>query len=109
MAAIALLQPAKKVPFGNGWLVTGVTQTVGANQTTEWITAASLGLRRIISAQVTSGRAAVATRVSAALNAQGTGVAEGTNLGDLGIRATSAAVGLNFIVFGEGRREIPNV
>lgn len=69
-----------------------VQVTTGAAAADEWITAADLGMTELVAVVgvVTVGTATSATLPSIVLNAQGTGVAAGTNPGDLGIENTLA-------------------
>jgi hypothetical protein len=108
MAAITPTGKVKKIPLGHGWLVMGTVVPSGILQAADYVSKDKLGLTRIISAQVQLGFANGASRCCMQLNARGTGVAEGTNLGDLGFQVLgSAAQTINFIVYGEGRREVP--
>jgi hypothetical protein len=105
MAAIPLNTntPLKKQPFGEGFLVMGLTNTQGTGAADEWISKSVLGLSRIISAQVVNNGSGSVSRVNIVLNAQGTGQAEGSSPGDLGIENTIGN-SITFIVYGTGFR-----
>jgi hypothetical protein len=83
--------------------VTVRTQTLGAAAADEWIPAATLGLSHI---DAIVGNAVIGATQAAATccfmkNAQGTGVAEGTNEGDLGIEATDGIDIVEVTVIGD--------
>ena len=95
----------KKMPFGDGWLVIGSLDLSGAAQADQWIDKTQTGLDRIISAQLAAGKGTGSPRFCLTLNARGTGVAEGTNPGDLGFEATTDTGNfMTFMIYGIGPR-----
>lgn len=67
-----------------------VVTATGVAQAAEWITKAQIGLGEIVAV---IGHAVLGTTdvgCNFVMNAQGTGVAEGTNKGDLGVETTAA-------------------
>jgi hypothetical protein len=74
--------------------VTVRTVALGTAAADEWIAAATLGLSFIDSIVGCAVIGATTSTVALAFtkNAQGTGVAEGTNVGDLGIESTDAGI-----------------
>jgi hypothetical protein len=92
----------RKVPLGDFWLVTGRVTTT-ADSVIEWIQGTDIGISRIISANLQALDLAPQTTpgVGCTLNAQGTGVAEDVNLGDLGVR-TDKIQTLEFWIIGTG-------
>ena len=75
-------------------LVTVRTSALGTGAADEYIAAASLGMSFIHAVVGFSVLGATTSTVSPSfeLNARGTGVAEGTNDGDLGIESTDATI-----------------
>jgi hypothetical protein len=103
MAVIAVFAPGTtKEPFGEGWIVMGRSATLGTAAADEYISKESLGLSRIISAQLSLGAFATAQRVNMVLNSRGTANAENSSPGDLAIESSGAANYVNFIVYGTG-------
>ena len=89
MAALSFTKK-RRLPLGDKFLVIGRSGTTGAGAADEWIPAAALGLNQIEEAWVqTIG--ATATLTAVVPNAQGTGVAEGTNPGDVGVESSAGA------------------
>jgi hypothetical protein len=74
--------------------VTVRTVALGTGSAAEWIAAATLGLSWITSivGVVVIGDTTSTSPLAFMKNAQGTGVAEGTNAGDLGIESTDAGI-----------------
>jgi hypothetical protein len=93
MAAVSATEITTRQPVGDLFLVTVRTSALGDNAADEWIAAASLRLSWIVAVigVVPIGAAPFANTPSFMKNAQGTGVAEGTNAGDLGIEVEAAA------------------
>jgi hypothetical protein len=69
----------------------------GVASATEWIAKADIGLGEIVAVTGFATLGAANVGCNFVMNAQGTGVAEGTNKGDLGVE-TSAALTNNLLV-----------
>jgi hypothetical protein len=76
--------------------ITVRTSALGTAAADEWIPAATLGLSNIdaIVGTAVIGATTSTTPPAFMKNAQGTGVAEGTNAGDLGIEITDAGINI---------------
>jgi len=74
----------------------------GIAQATEWIAKADIGLNEILGIVGFSVLGTTDIGVNFVMNAQGTGVAAGTNRGDLGVETTAALTdGLLVTVYGK--------
>ena len=91
MAVLSVTEETYRLPVGNLAMKTFRTSALGTAAADEWI---ATGLSEIIAVV---GYAVLGTTTSTValafeINAQGTGVAEGTNMGDLGIESTDAGI-----------------
>jgi hypothetical protein len=95
MAAIAGTVVVGRQPLGQYELVVIRTSAIGTAAADEWVAAATIGcsyIRAIIGSVVIGATTSTVGGGSFMKNAQGTGVAEGTNPGDLGVESTDAAI-----------------
>lgn len=88
MAALTATFVTKRLPVGDLAQVT-FTCTTGAAAANEWVVTGLSTISAIIGAVVTGADPQLST-LNFVKNAQGTGVAEGTNHGDLGIESPTA-------------------
>jgi hypothetical protein len=79
------------LPIGDKVLLTVRTSALGTAQATEWIATGLQWIDRVLGVTVI-GDTVSTVEPSVQLNAQGTGVAEGTNAGDLGVETTDAGI-----------------
>lgn len=92
MAVLAHTELSKKLPLGTASIKTFRVQTPAADQAADWIATGFGTIVGLISCSVTTTAGAQAAAIPVfVLNARGTGVAENTNHGDLGIETRSAA------------------
>lgn len=105
MAKLAIIDGSSlKQRIGGLWMVC-VRVLTGANQAAEWIGAEDIGLSDIISVKTQVVGATTGITTSYMANARGTGVAEGTNKGDVGIEASASAV-VDCQIIGRGNRRV---
>lgn len=105
MAAIAITETFK-LPVGNLWMVGGQTAALSGGAADEWLARNDLGLDEILGGTICP-LGATKGSVNVVFNAQGTGVAAGTNKGDFGIESDVAAAHF-FLVIGRGNRRVSN-
>jgi hypothetical protein len=89
MAAVAGAFRGERVHLGNYVLKTFRTSALGTAAADEWIATGLSWIDAVIGV-VVIGATTSATSLSVQKNARGTGVAEGTNPGDLGIETATA-------------------
>jgi hypothetical protein len=92
MAALATITKiGGRVPRGQYFEQTvRVGGATGVASATEWIAKADIGLSLILGVTGFTVLGDTLTDVNFVMNAQGTGVAEGTNGGDLGVESSAA-------------------
>jgi hypothetical protein len=92
MAAFAsVTKVGGRIPVGQYFQQTlRVVSATGIAQAAEWIAKASIGLSEIVAVIGHSTLGTTDVGCNFVMNAQGTGVAEGTNKGDLGVESTAA-------------------
>jgi hydrogenase maturation factor len=92
MAAVAGTVVVERQPMGQYEMVVVRTSALGTAAANEWIAAKTLRAGRIVAILgcVGIGATALTGHPNFTKNAQGTGVAEGTNMGDLGVEVVGA-------------------
>jgi len=92
MAALTATRVGRRKPYGDRFIQAVVVTIANANAADEWISSASSGFKQIetVLGIVPLGTADIAEAPAVVLNAQGTGVAAGTNAGDLGLEGNAA-------------------
>jgi hypothetical protein len=80
-----------RIPVGSFFQQTlRVVSATGVASAAEWITKAQIGLDSIVAVVGHATLGITDVGCNFVMNAQGTGVAEGTNKGDLGVETTAA-------------------
>lgn len=102
MAVLTATIVGDRLPQGR-YIQQTVRVTPGAGAADEWIAAADLGMSEVVAVLgvVPIGATPSLVLPSFTKNARGTGVAEGTNLGDLGIEDTAGSVVMEVTVLGK--------
>lgn len=91
MAVLTVTEVTDRLPVGNLVQKTFRTSALGTAAADEWI-ATGLSWIKAVVGLVVIGATTSTVSLSVTKNAQGTGVAEGTNAGDLGIESTDAGI-----------------
>jgi len=91
MAAVAHTEVTKRLPVGDRVMQTFRTSALGTAAADEWI-ATGLSWIDAVVGLVVIGATTSTVQNSVVKNARGTGVAAGTNAGDLGIEVTDAGI-----------------
>lgn len=89
MAVLTTSRVGERLNLGSYVMMTIRTSAIGTAQAAEWVVT-GLGWIDAVIGVVVIGATTSATALSVQLNARGTGVAEGTNPGDLGIETATA-------------------
>jgi hypothetical protein len=91
MAVLTVTEPVKRLCVGDKILKTFRTSALGTASAVEWISTGLSWIDAVIGIAVI-GTTTSTVALAVTKNAQGTGVAEGTNPGDLGIESTDAGI-----------------
>jgi hypothetical protein len=94
MAVVAHTEVTKRLPVGDRVQQTYRTSALGTGAADEWIATGLSWIDAVVGA-VVIGTAGDALTINCVKNARGTGVAAGTNAGDLGVEVS--LVGTNVI------------
>lgn len=102
MAALTPTNLTELQPLGE-YMIRTFTVTPGAGAADEWVAGSAIGFGELVAVLgvVTVGTAPNPTLPSIVLNARGTGVAAGTNPGDLGIEDTAGSIAFQVTVLGK--------
>lgn len=91
MAVVAHTNVTDRLPVGQYVMQTYETSALGTGAADEWIATGLTSIIAVVGCAVL-GTTTSTTSVAFEINAQGTGVAEDTNHGDLGIEVTDAGI-----------------
>lgn len=91
MAVLTVTEVTDRLPVGNLVQKTFRTSALGTAAADEWI-ATGLSWIKAVVGLVVIGATTSTVALAVTKNAQGTGTAEGTNPGDLGIESTDAGI-----------------
>jgi len=97
MAVLTITGRSARIPAGPYWMQTYKSATTADSQDAEWVAMEFGNIVAVVGSAVEQITGATST-LNFMKNAQGTGVAEGTNPGDLGVESIAGAAACTFEV-----------